>query len=82
MWEADDELDPEAHERLARSPRPTLVISGELDIDAVRIAADHLLAGLRDVRAVVWPDVAHLPPMERPDDFAAQVLDWAARAEL
>ena len=82
VWEADDELDPEAHERLDEIVVPTLVISGELDIDAIRIAADHLLAGVRDVRAVVWPDVAHLPPMERPDDFAAQVLDWAARAEL
>ena len=76
VWEADDELDPEAHERLAEITAPTLVISGELDIDSIRIAADHLLAGLPDARAVVWPDVAHLPSMERPDDFAAEVLDW------
>ncbi len=81
VWEADDELDPEAHERLDEIVAPTLVISGELDIDAVRIAADHVLAGVRDVRAVVWPDVAHLPSMERPEDFAAEVLDWVARAE-
>ena len=81
VWEADDELDPEAHERLDEIVAPTLVISGELDIDAVRIAADHVLAGVRDVRALVWPDVAHLPSMERPDDFAAEVLDWVARAE-
>ena len=81
VWEADDELDPEAHERLDEIVVPTLVISGELDIDAIRIAADHLLAGVRDARAVVWPDVAHLPSMERPDDFAAEVLDWVARAE-
>ena len=60
---------------------PTLVVSGELDIDAIRLAADRLLTGVRDVRAVVWPDVAHVPSMERPDDFAAQVLDWVSRAE-
>ncbi len=38
VWEADDELDPEAHERLDEIVAPTLVISGELDIDAIRIA--------------------------------------------
>jgi pimeloyl-ACP methyl ester carboxylesterase len=80
-WEAQEQLHPEAHERLAEITAPTLVISGELDIDAIRIAADHLLAGLPDVRGVVWPDVAHLPSMERPDDFAAEVLDWVARAD-
>jgi pimeloyl-ACP methyl ester carboxylesterase len=81
VWEADDELDPEAHERLGEITAPTLVITGELDIDSIRIAADHLLTGLSDVRGIVWPDVAHLPSMERPDDFAAEVLDWVARAE-
>ncbi len=81
VWEADDELDPEAHVRLDEITAATLVISGGLDIDSIGIAADHLLAGLADVCGVVWPDVAHLPPMERPDDFAAEVLDWVARAE-
>ena len=57
------------------------MISGELDIDSIQLAADHLLAGLDDVRGVSWDDVAHLPSMERPDDFAAEVLDWVARAE-
>jgi pimeloyl-ACP methyl ester carboxylesterase len=80
VWEAEDELDPEPPERLDEIAVPTLVILGELDIDSVRIAADHLLAGVRDVRGVVWPDVAHLPSMERPASFAAQVLDWVARA--
>lgn len=81
VWEAEDQLDPEAHERLGELAAPTLVISGELDIDSVRLAADRVLAGVRDVRGVVWPDVAHLPSMERPDDFAAEVLDWVERAE-
>jgi pimeloyl-ACP methyl ester carboxylesterase len=81
VWEAEEELTPEPSERVGEIGVPTLVISGELDIDAIRLAADHLLAGVRDVRAVVWPDVAHVPAMERPDDFAAQVLDWVARAD-
>ena len=82
VWEEDEvALDPEAPERLDEIRAPTLVLSGALDIDSIRIAADHLLAGVRDARGVVWPDVAHLPSMERPDDFAAAVLDWVARAE-
>jgi len=81
VWEAEDELDPEPPERLDEIAAPTLVVVGEQDIDSIRIAADHLLAGVRDVRGVVWPDVAHLPSMERPTSFAAQVLDWVARAE-
>ena len=28
-----------------------------------------------------WPDVAHLPSMERPDDFAALVLDWVGASD-
>jgi 3-oxoadipate enol-lactonase len=81
VWEAEDELDPEASQRLGEITAPTLVISGKLDIDSVQLAADHLLAGLDNVRGVTWDDVAHLPSMERPDDFAAEVLDWVARAE-
>jgi 3-oxoadipate enol-lactonase len=81
VWEAEDELEPEAHERLEEITVPTLVISGSQDIDSIQMAADHVLAGVRDVRGVVWPDVAHLPSMERPDDFAAEVIDWVARAE-
>lgn len=38
-----------------------------------------LLAELTDdLRGFIddWPDVAHLPSMERPDDFSALVRDW------
>ena len=80
VWEAEDGLDPEPPDRLDEITAPTLVISGGLDLETVRLAADRLLAGIRDVRGVVWPDVAHLPSMERPDDFAAEVLDWVSRA--
>ena len=80
-WEAEQELDPPLTERLDEIVAPTLVISGGLDVDAVGAAAAAILQGVRDVRAVEWSDVAHLPSMERPEDFAAEVLDWVARAE-
>ena len=78
VWEADDELDPEASGRLEEISVPTLVVSGGLDIDAIKVAADHVLANVPNARAVVWEDIAHLPSMERPGDFAALVLDWVA----
>lgn len=81
VWEAEDELDPGAPERLDEVVVPTLVISGGLDIESVRLAADRLLTGLADARGLVWDGVAHLPPMERPAAFAAEVLGWVERAE-
>jgi 3-oxoadipate enol-lactonase len=82
IWEElADELDPEAPERLGEIAVPTLVISGGLDIDSVRLAADNLAAHLPGARLESWSDVAHLPSMERPGDFAAEVLGWVARAE-
>jgi pimeloyl-ACP methyl ester carboxylesterase len=81
VWESEIELVPGAPARLGEIGVRTLVISGGLDMDGVRIAAERLVAGVRDVRALMWPDVAHLPSMERPDDFAAAVLDHVDRAE-
>lgn len=81
VWESEDRLDPGPLARLQELAVPTLVICGELDMDAIRLAADRLISGLPNVRALLWPDVAHLPSMERPDDFAVAVLDHVQRAE-
>lgn len=76
IWEAADELTPEPTERLKDIGAPMLVLSGGLDMDTVHVTADLLAAEVPQVRRVDWPEVAHLPPMERPEDFAALVLDW------
>lgn len=82
VWEDDaDELDPPLTERLHEIVAPTLVVVGEQDMDAVRRAADHVLAQVPDARGVVWSDVAHLPSMERPGDFVTEVRSWIVRAE-
>jgi len=80
-WEAEQELDPPLTERLDEIVAPTLVITGGLDVDAVDHAARAILHGVDGARSVEWPDVAHLPSMERPDDFADEVLQWVALAE-
>ena len=74
----DAELDPPALDRLAEIRVPTLVLVGGLDLDAIQDAARLVAGGIAGARRVDWPDVAHLPSMERPDDFLALLRDWLA----
>lgn len=76
-WEdLEEELEPPVGERLAEIGVPTLVLTGGLDLDAIHRAADALVSAVPDVRRVDWPDVAHLPSMERPGEFTTLVTDW------
>ena len=74
--EAEDELDPPALERLAELSVPTLVLLGDLDLDAIHEAARRCAEEIPAARLVTWPGTAHLPSMERPDEFAALVDGW------
>ena len=74
----DAELDPPALERLAEVRVPTLVLVGALDLDAIVDTAALVTDGVAGARRVDWPDTAHLPSMERPDDFLALLRDWLA----
>lgn len=76
VWSAEQELDPESHERLGEIIAPTLVLTGGLDMDAITNAAEKLAAHVPGAVRLDWPDVAHLPSMERPDDFVVLVSDW------
>jgi 3-oxoadipate enol-lactonase len=77
----ESELDPPALERLAEIRVPTLVLVGALDLDAIHDAAQRVADGIPGARRVDWPDTAHLPSMERPDDFLALLQDWLTRSE-
>jgi 3-oxoadipate enol-lactonase len=72
----ESELDPPPLERLADIRAPTLALLGGLDLDAIHGAARRVAEGIPDVHRVDWPDTAHLPSMERPDDFLALLRDW------
>ena len=63
------ELEPPALARLAEIAVPTLVLLGDLDLDAIRSASDRVAEGVPGARLVVWEGVAHLPSLERPDTF-------------
>lgn len=72
----ESELDPPALERLAEVRAPTLVLVGALDLDAIRDTAGRVCDGIAGARRVDWEDTAHLPSMERPQDFMSLLRDW------
>lgn len=78
-WKFDEaELDPPALERLEEVAVPTLVLSGGVDVDAIAIAARTVAERVPGAEHKVWPDVAHLPSLERPGDYAELLHGWLA----
>lgn len=71
----EEELEPPALERLGEVRAPTLVLVGELDLDAIQDSARRLVAGVPGARRIDWPDAAHLPSLEHPERFLALVRD-------
>ena len=71
-------LDPPASDRLDELGVPVLVVYGDADVQDIVDICERLAAGIQGARKVVFPDVAHMLPMERPDEFARLVLDFLA----
>lgn len=71
-------LDPPRAGRMGELSVPTLVIVGEHDLPDIRASADHLAANLSHHEAVVIPDSAHLPNMERPEVFDRTLAGFLA----
>jgi 3-oxoadipate enol-lactonase len=65
--------EPTSGDRLGDVAAPTLVTVGELDQPDMVAIAEKLAAGIPGAQHVVIPGVAHLPPMERPAEFASLV---------
>lgn len=82
-WEdiEQEEMNPPALERLAEITAPTLMLLGDLDLDAIRDAGDRVSAGIAGARCTLWPGVAHLPSMERPELFLTLLQDWLAEQD-
>ena len=76
-----EELTPEQPtvDRLVEIRAPSLVIVGDLDQPWTTATAGLLERKLPNVRKVVMPGVAHLPNMERPEEFNRIVLDYLER---
>jgi len=62
-----------AVEHLAEIIAPTLIIVGDQDEAIVREAGEKMVAEMPAAQMVVLKDTAHLPNMEKPDEFNAVV---------
>ncbi|HET7270663.1 MAG TPA: alpha/beta hydrolase, partial [Rubrobacter sp.] len=70
------EPEPPAADRLPDIQAPTLLIVGDEDQPRIFAAADLLERELPNARKVIMPGTAHLPSMERPEEFNRIVLDF------
>ena len=72
-------LEPPESERLAEVKVPTLVLTGDEDVADIHRVADRLAAGIPGAERATIADAAHLPSLERPEEFDGIVLDFLAR---
>jgi pimeloyl-ACP methyl ester carboxylesterase len=69
-------LKPPAAGRLSEIRVPTLVMVGDKDTADTQQPAHALAEGIPGARLIVFPNVAHMVPMEAPDEFNRAVLDF------
>jgi len=69
-------LDPPARGRLGEIKAPTLVVVGDADLPGVIVDCDILASDIPGARKAVMHGVAHVPNMERPEEFNRIVLDF------
>jgi pimeloyl-ACP methyl ester carboxylesterase len=69
-------LDPPASQRLGEVRVPTLVLTGDEDFDDIRKIGDRLAAEIPGAERATISDAAHLPSLERPDEFDRLVLGF------
>lgn len=69
---------PPAAQRLNELKAPTLLILGEEDLLSMHQIAEELHKSVPKLRRVDMPGTAHLPPMEKPEEFNRIVLDFLA----
>jgi pimeloyl-ACP methyl ester carboxylesterase len=68
--------DPPTVDRLSEIGAPALILVGDSDQPRTLAAADLLASGLPNSQKVVMAGVAHLPNMERPEEFNRILLDY------
>lgn len=79
--ESVNRLAPPAIERLEEITAPTLAIVGAYDVPDMRTNADAIATRVPGARKVIMPGVAHLPPMEAPEEFNRLVLEFLRTVE-
>ena len=75
-------LDPPASQRLGDVNVPTLVVTGDEDVDDIRVMGDRLARDIPGAERATIAGAAHLPNLERPEEFDRIVLDFLARHDV
>jgi pimeloyl-ACP methyl ester carboxylesterase len=71
-------LDPPPSQRLGEVRVPTLIVTGDEDVRDIHDIADKLHAEIPGAQRATIADAAHLPNLERPEEFNRIVLDFLA----
>jgi pimeloyl-ACP methyl ester carboxylesterase len=72
----EDPLNPPAMERLQQVTFPVLAIAGDLDDDVVLQTTDLLAGRIPRAQKAIIHGTAHMPNMERPEEFNRIVLSF------
>lgn len=72
----EQELEQSTEDGLGRISAPTFVVWGDQDVAGVLEAGPKLTAAIPGARSVVIPGTAHLPSMEKSDDFNRLVIEF------
>jgi 3-oxoadipate enol-lactonase len=72
----DQPLDPPAVSRLGEIQVPALVVVGELDVTESKLGYELLMEGLPHAEGLRFADSAHLPSVERAEQFTSDLRAW------
>jgi len=75
-------LDTPAIERLGEIQIPVLAVVGANDIPYMHAAVDYMAANISSIRKVTIENAAHLPNLDRPDEFAKVLVNFIERASI
>jgi 3-oxoadipate enol-lactonase len=68
--------------RLHEISVPALVVVGELDVTESKLGYELLIEGLPDAEGLRLADSAHLPSVERAEQFTSDLRAWLAAHSL
>lgn len=75
-------LDSPAYYRTVDIEIPALFVVGEHDLSGELAATEYLLSTVPDSSGARFPDSAHLPSVERPDEFVRILNGWLESRQL
>jgi len=78
VWDTAEEepLIPDLAQRVTEIRVPTLIVVGAEDRPDIHTIADRLAASILDSRRATISATAHIPSLERPDEFDRLVLEF------